>query len=452
MPSLLVKHGTLVTASDWMDRTDQDILIVDGVIRTIGTGLDPLDSDTQIIDATGCYLFPGGIDPHVHMALPIGNGLVSSDDFESGTRAALAGGTTTLIDFITPVRGQSLLAAAEERMRLARRSRCHCRFHMSVTSWHRRIPSEMRTLKERDGICSVKVYMAYKQTIGLNDREILKVMDAAAKLDLLVMVHGEHGETIDYLQHQFISEGKRQPEFHAGSRPPEVEGEAVQRAIMMARAAGCSLYIVHVSTQDAVLEIERARGRGLPVYAETCPHYLLLDEAEYRRPGFEGAAYVVSPPLRSQKHRDALWDAVGSGVIQVVSTDHCPFNMKGQKDRGIHDFTQIPNGAAGVQHRLELLYRYGVLENKISLRRFVELTSEQPARIFKLYPQKGTLAPGADADIVVWDPEIRDTISARTHLHRCDTSIYEGFSVKGKARDVILRGKEFLKKDNIDIE
>jgi dihydropyrimidinase len=311
---------------------------------------------------------------------------------------------------------------------------------MSVTSWNERIASEMEQCRDKEGMVSVKVYMAYKETIGLDDDDILKVMDAAARLNLLVMVHCEHGETIRYLQRKFIAEGKRAPMYHPLSRPPEVEAEAVMRAVMMAKAAGCSLYIVHVSTQGSLMEIEKAVKSGQPVFAETCPHYLLLDEAEYRRPGFEGAAYVMSPPLRTEEHRDALWKAIRSGTIRAIATDHCPFNMKGQKDKGRDDFTLIPNGVAGVEHRMSLLFTYGVSMNRLTLSQFVDMTAEGPAKIFRLFPQKGIIAPGSDADIVLWDPRAESVISAGAHLHHCDTSIYEGFPIKGKPRIVIING------------
>ena len=439
MSSILIKNGRIVTASDSFAA---DILVIEDKIKGIGKDLEAVDSNTEVIDASGLYVLPGGIDAHVHMELPLGDGLFSCDDFESGTRAALAGGTTSIIDFVTPQRGQSLIEAVEERKKLAEKSLCHYRLHMSVTEWNPRVPAEMKQCLEQEGMTSVKVYMAYKESVGLDDGELLQVMETAAGLGLLVMVHCEHGEAVGFLQKKFIREGKTGPRYHPLSRPPEVEGEAVNRALMMAKITCCPIYIVHVSTREAVERIAGARETGRQVFAETCPHYLLLDDSEYKRPGFAGAAYVMSPPLRPKGHGDALWKAIKNGVIQTAATDHCPFHMKDRKERGRDDFTRIPNGVAGVEHRMVLLYRYGVLENKITLKQFVDITAEQPARIFGLYPQKGTIAVGSDADILLWDPQAEDVISAATHVQHCDTTIYEGFPIKGKPYIVIAGGKQ----------
>jgi dihydropyrimidinase len=437
MAAVLIKNGCVVTATTSLDA---DVLIEKGKIKKIASGLEPTGTPTRVIDAAGFYILPGGIDPHVHMELPAGGGQFSADDFETGTRAAIAGGVTTIIDFVTPERGQPLDEAAVLRKKLAEKSLCDYALHMSVTRWSSRTAEEMKQCLRRHGMSSVKIYMAYKDAIGLNDDEILNLMDAAAELGVLVMVHCEHGEAVDFLQKKLIARGKRQPRYHPLSRPPIVEEEAVKRAMVMASLTGCSLYIVHVSTRGALREIRAALDPGLPVLAETCPQYLLLDEREYQRPGFEGAAYVMSPPLRTGRDRQALWKAIQDGVIKTVATDHCPFNMKGQKDRGADDFRKIPNGAAGVEHRMMLLYRYGVLENKISINRFVEVLSEQPAKIFGLYPRKGIIAEGSDADIVLWDPGKKGIISARDQLQNCDTSIYEGFEIKGGPHLVMLRG------------
>lgn len=449
MSSLLIKKGNLVSESAI---SRGDILTVDGKIAAVQAGLEKPHPDTTVIDADGLYVFPGGIDPHVHMELPLGNGLVSADDFESGTRAALAGGTTSIIDFVTPERGQSLLEALRKRKAAAGKSLCDYGLHMSLTAWNDGIAAEMETCVRQEGISSFKVYMAYKETVGLEDREIIAVMETAAGLNARVTVHCEHGDLVSYLQKKFIRRGRTGPEYHPLSRPPEVEEEAVSRALLLARTTQCPLYIVHVSTGGAAKEIEKARAAGQPVQAETCPHYLLLDESRYRLPGFDGARYVMSPPLRPASHISELWRACRQGTIQAVGTDHCPFNFKGQKERGRHDFTKIPNGVAGIEHRLALLYTYGVLENRISLQQFVELTAVNPARIFGLYPRKGSLQVGADADLVLWDPQLEDVISAATHHHHCDTSIYEGLLINGKPRIVITDGKVAFREGSFSVE
>lgn len=449
MSSLLIKNGNLVTESAI---SRGDILTVDGKIAAVQTGLEKPNPDTTVIDAEGLYVFPGGIDPHVHMELPLGNGLVSADDFESGTRAALAGGTTSIIDFVTPERGQSLLEALRKRKTAAGKSLCDYGLHMSLTAWNDGIAVEMETCVRQEGISSFKVYMAYKETVGLEDRDIIAVMEAAAGLNARVTVHCEHGDLVSYIQKKFIRQGRTGPEYHPLSRPPEVEGEAVSRALLLARITQCPLYIVHVSTVEALKEIEKARAAGQPVQAETCPHYLLLDESRYRLPGFDGARYVMSPPLRPASHISELWSACRQGTIQAVGTDHCPFNFKGQKERGRHDFTKIPNGVAGIENRMSLLYTYGVLENRISLQRFVELNAVNPARIFGLYPRKGSLQVGADADLVLWDTQLEDVISAATHHHHCDTSIYEGLLIKGKPRIVITDGKVAFREGSFSVD
>jgi dihydropyrimidinase len=444
MSSILIKNGEVLTGSE---RKVADVLVIKGKIKAVGPELEAVDSHTDVIDATGRYVMPGGIDPHVHMELPAGGGMYSSDDFESGSRAAIAGGTTTIIDFVTPEKGQRLMEAARERKAASAKSLCDYGLHMSVTCWTPRTPDELKLCVQQEGMTSVKLYMAYKRTIGLEDENIRKVMRAAARLNMLVMVHCEHGNAVTYLQKRFISEGKTEPRFHPMSRPPEVEIEAVKRALQMAETTGCRLYIVHVSTGKAMADIEQARAaaklqkRSMTLFTETCPQYLLLDDREYLRPGFEAAAYVISPPLRTWGNRAELWKGLQRGQIQSVATDHCPFHMKGQKERGLEDFTRIPNGAAGVEHRLMLLYRYGVLENIITPEQWVNLTATQPARIFGLYPRKGTIAVGSDADIVIWNPDAKDTISAANHHQNCDTTIYEGFQVKGKPGIVITNGK-----------
>ena len=435
MNPILIRQGDIVTA----DREFRaDILIAGGKIAAVGQSLKAPGRTTQIIDASGAYVLPGGVDPHVHMELPSPAGF-SCDDFASGSEAALRGGTTSIIDFVTPQRGQSMLEALRERKEAAGKSVCDYGLHMSVTDWNERTPGEMAHCAREEGIPSFKVYMAYQETIGLGDSQILSVMEAVAKLGALVAVHAEHGEAIAYLRRRLLAKGRTGPESHALSRPPQVEEEAVGRAVLLAALTGCPLYVVHVSTREGALRIERARGTGQVVFAETCPHYLLLDEAALNGP--EGASYVMSPPLRTQAQRQALWDALGTGAIQAVATDHCPFNAKGQKDFGRNDFTKIPNGVAGVEDRLTLLYTYGVLEKRISLCQWVSLTATAPAKIFGLYPRKGIIAVGSDGDLVLWDPKAEGFISAKTHRQRCDTNVYEGFRILGRPRIVLLGGR-----------
>lgn len=438
MASLLIRNGHVITAGDSFEG---DILVVDGKIRMLGKHLDVFEPGARVIDASGLYVLPGGIDPHVHMELDVGGGLVSADDFETGTRAAIAGGTTSIIDFVTPGLGQTLIEALQERKEAAKKSCCDYGLHMSITSWNDRTAEEMRQCVEQEGINSFKVYMAYKETIGLDDAHILEVMDTAAKLGARVAVHCENGDIVSYLQKKFIAEGKTAPKYHPMSRPPEVELEAVQRALMMAKVTGCPIYIVHLSTIRALKRVTEAVKAGIDVKVETCPHYLELDKHEYKRIGFEGAAYVMSPPLRSSSDSFSLWHALGDERIHVVATDHCSFNMTDREERGRHDFTRIPNGVAGVEHRMALIYSYGVLEEKMTLNQWVAVTSTAPARIFGLYPRKGTISQGADADLLLWDPGAKGTISARTHHHNCDTSIYESFDVNGEPYMVIINGK-----------
>ncbi|NOY77833.1 MAG: dihydropyrimidinase [Calditrichaeota bacterium] len=437
MESLLIKQGQIVTESHVFTG---DLLIVDGRIQAVGENLEKWDAGTRVLDASGLQIFPGGIDPHVHMELPV-SGTISSDDFASGTAAALAGGTTTIIDFVTPGRNQSLIEALRERQELAKKSLCDYGLHMSVTGWNDFTQKEMQRCVEKEGIPSFKVYLAYKETIGLEDRDLIRVMDTAARLKALITAHCEHGDAVTYLQEKLLAEGKTEPKYHALSRPPELEREAVVRALTLAHVTGVSLYVVHVSTKDAAEEIAAARKRGQPVYGETCPHYLLLDETAYNRTPREAAAYIMSPPLRPPEHKEALWQALKEDALQTVGTDHCPFNLKGQKDRDLSDFTKIPNGIGGVENRLQLLYTYGVLAGKISLNQFVAITATNPAKIFGLYPRKGTLAVGSDADLVLWNPEGEDVISAKTHHHHCDSTVYEGFKIQGKPEFVLANGR-----------
>lgn len=444
---ILIKNGTIVTD---LDEGDADIRCCEGRIEAIGTELSPEPGD-EVIDASSQYVFPGGIDPHVHMELPL-MGTVSADDFESGTAAGVAGGTTSIIDFVIPDRGEDMMESLRARRELAENSVVDFGLHMAVTWWGDRTAEWMRRCVQEEGIPSFKTFMAYLETVGLGDAELIEVMKRAHELEALVTVHAEHGEMVKELQRRLIEAGRTEPKHHALSRPPEVEGEAASRAMMLAGLLDQPLYIVHVSCAQTVKALRRARGRGQKVIGETCAQYLLLDDSIYEQPGFGGAAAVMSPPIRPREHQEVLWEALGSGALDLVATDHCPFDLKGQKEMGREDFTAIPNGAAGIEHRLALLYTYGVLQGRLSLRRFVEVTSAWAARIFGLYPRKGSISVGADADLVVWDPEASGTISATTHHHRCDSNIFEGFETKGGPSTVIVGGKVGFQDGDLRVE
>jgi dihydropyrimidinase len=396
-------------------------------------------------------VFPGGVDPHVHMELPLA-GTVSADDFESGTAAGVAGGTTAIIDFVTPDRRTDPLDALAARRAEAGKAVCDYALHMAITSWNEGTPAAMRRCVEREGITSFKVFMAYGDTVGIDDGAILEVMRAAAELGAVVLVHAEHGAAVEHLRARFAGAGRTEPRYHALSRPPELEGEATHRALTLARVTGATLYVVHMTCRESVRALRDARERGQLAHGETCPQYLVLDDSVYEKPGFEGAAFVMSPPIRPRGHQEALWEALRAGIVQSVGTDHCPFNLAGQKDLGRDDFRLIPNGAAGIQDRLSLLYTFGVLANRIDIHQFVDIASTRPAKIFGLHPRKGSISVGADADLVVWDPAGTRTISATTHRHRVDRSIYEGIPVRGVPAVVVLNGRVAVRGGDLDVE
>lgn len=432
---LLIRNGTLVNADG---RRPADVYCEDGLIARIEEGIEPRAGDEEI-DAAGRYVIPGGVDPHVHLSLRVA-GTVSADDFVSGTAAALAGGTTTVIDFVHPERGENWIEALAERRREAEGALADYALHMAITWWGEPSRDWVRRCVEREGIPSFKTYMAYQDTVGLRDADLLRAMEAVAEAGGTVIVHAEHADLVEHLRERFAARGDLAPRFHALSRPPAAEGEATARAIVLAAATGVRLYVFHVTCRDAVEAIGRARWQGLPVAAETCPHYLLLDDSRYDGPGFEGADYVCAPPLRPRAHQEALWEGLGAGILDVVSTDHCPFD-RGQRRRGERDFRLIPGGLAGVEHRLTLLFHHGVAEGRLSLERFVDLVAAAPARLFGLYPRKGAIVVGSDADLVVWDADARQTLSAATHHHRCDSSPFEGFEVSGLPAVVVAAGR-----------
>jgi dihydropyrimidinase len=445
--NLLIQNGDIVTAHK---RWRGDIRCRADRIVELAAVLEPTSGEV-LVDASGQLVFPGGVDPHVHMELPVA-GTVSSDDFETGTAAALAGGTTTVIDFVHPERGQSFLEALAARRQEARKSVTDYGLHMAVTWWGEQATRWMADCVHRQGIPSFKLYMAYKETVGLEDRDLICALEAAHKLDARVLVHAEHGDMVEYLRNRLAAEGALGPEAHPRSRPPELEGEATSRMTILAALTGVSAYFVHVTCKQAVDAVDKARARSQPIYGETCPQYLLLDESVYEKPDFEAASYVLSPPIRPREHQEALWQALQSGGLQVVATDHCPFHLAGQKELGRNDFRHIPGGAGGVEHRLALLYSFGVRAGRIEIERFVDLVSTRPAQLFGLYPRKGSISVGADADLVIWDPEASGTISAASAHQRCDRNIYEGFSVTGLPSTVIAAGRVQYQQGDLRVE
>jgi len=437
MNQLLIINGTIINSGS---TSDSDIAVSEGVIKEIGH-LNPADfPGYQIIDAKEKYIFPGGIDPHVHLELPTPAG-PSCDNFLSGSKAAVAGGTTFLIDFVTPSRGQSLMKALAFRLKESNKCLVDYTLHMGITWYDETIPEQMEWCVNEVGIKSFKAYLAYKGSIGIEYHELGQVMRKAASLNATVLIHCEEGDLIIEKQKKFLSEGKTGPLYHALSRPAEVESESVRKVIDLCRKTGCKTYIVHTSTAKSIEYIRNAKKEGLPLFCETCPQYLILDESVYSKPLPDSLKYVISPPIRSKKDQEVLWEALADGTVDVISTDHCPFNTKGQKDVGINDFTKIPNGAGGIENRLALLYSYGVLTKKISFQQFVGLTSANAARIFDLYPQKGTIEVGSDADFVIWDPEVKSVVSVKTQVQLCDSNIYEGLIIQGKAEHVVRNGE-----------
>jgi dihydropyrimidinase len=432
----LIRNGTVVTAKE---TRAADVLIEGERIREVRAGI-PESSAEKIIDAAGMYVIPGGIDAHTHLDMPFG-GTTSADDFETGTRAAAFGGTTSIVDFAIQGRGTRMRDALDTWWKKAEgRATIDYGLHMIVTDLGGCGLEDMDDMV-REGVASFKLFMAYPNVLMVDDATIFKALSQTAKNGALICMHAENGSVIDVLIARALAEGKTAPVYHALTRPPLAEAEAVHRAIAMAEIAGAPVYIVHLSSEDALNQVREARDRGVPAFAETCPQYLLLSVEELARPNFEGAKYVFTPPLRPKEHQPKLWEGLKHDHLQVVSTDHCPFCFADQKVLGKGDFTKIPNGGPGIENRLQLIYHHGVNSGQLSLNRFVEITSTTPARIFGMYPQKGEIAPGSDADIVIWDPAAQYTISAQTHHMRVDYSMFEGFHVRGNARTVISRGE-----------
>lgn len=428
----LIRGGTVVTASE---TTVTDVLIQDEKVVAIGVDLSA--EPDKVIDATNRYVMPGGVDPHTHFDLPFG-GSFCSDDFETGTRAAAFGGTTTVVDFALQGTGEGLRPGLDLWHAKAQKACTDYGFHMIVKDVNDQVLKEMDEL-EREGVTSFKLFMAYPGVFMLDDSSIFRAMQRAADSGVLIMIHAENGGPIDVLVKQYVAEGKTDPINHGLTRPASMEGEAVHRAFKLAELAGTPAYIVHLSSRDALNAVREARDRGLPAFAETCPQYLYLSEDDMARPDFEGSKFVCSPPLRPKDHQEELWAGLRQDDLQIVSTDHAPFNFKSQKELGRGDFSKIPNGLPSVEDRFTLIFQ-GVHAGRIGLNRFVELVATAPAKMFGLYPRKGTISPGSDADIVVFDPDHERVISAETHHMNVDYSCFEGMTVRGLPEVVLQRG------------
>jgi dihydropyrimidinase len=438
-----IRGGRVITATE--DFTG-DVLVHEGRVVAVGADLKALASGAEEIDAKGLYVFPGGVDAHTHLDLPF-MGTSSSDDFETGTIAAAAGGTTSIIDFAIQSHGKSLNDALNVwQEKAAGKAVIDYSFHMAVTDLNEKTMKEVPGLIE-GGITSFKTFMAYKGALMVDDGQLFRLMELVKKHGGIVTAHCENAELIETLVPEYLNEGKTTPVWHEKAHTAIGEGEATNRLISLSRVVGHPTYVVHLTCDEALHHVKDSLARHHhPVFAETCPQYLLLDRTYYEKPGFEGAKWVMSPPLREKTDQEALWAALRDGFIQTIATDHCPFNMKGQKEMGKDNFAKIPNGAPGIENRFNLMYTYGVLQNRLSLNRFVQIMSANPAKIFGMYPRKGTIAPGSDADIVLFDPKRESVISQKTSHHRCDYSAFEGFRTKGEPVAVMVRG-EWLYKD-----
>lgn len=433
---ILIKNGRIATAAD---EFTGDILIEGEKIVAIGKKLPTNGRDVQVIDAGGKIVLPGGIDPHVHLDMPF-MGTFSSDNYETGTRAALFGGTTTVIDFILQTQGKSLHHALNDWQSRANGNAVgDYSFHMAVTDFNEHTQAEIKEMVEQEGITSFKTFMAYKGALMIDDRQMVGLMEEVKRCGGMVTTHATNGDMIDYLVAKHRAQGKLTPLYHYLSQPEITEAEAAARFVDLAHYTGVPAYIVHLTCEGALNAVRRATMRNQKVMVETCIQYLVLDASLYERPNFEGAKWVMSPPLRQKKDQETLWAGLNQGLVEVVATDHCPFSWQ-QKQMGLHDFSKIPNGHPAIEHRMELLYSEGVRKGKISLSKMVEVACTNPAKIFGMYPQKGSIAVGADADIVILDPKAKHTITAASHHMRTDYSAYEGWKVQGKIQTVLLRG------------
>ncbi|MGM0981938.1 MAG: dihydropyrimidinase [Pseudomonadota bacterium] len=445
--SVLIKGGTVVTAEHTFRA---DVYCEGGKIAAIGEDLD-VPSSAELVDASGQYVMPGGIDPHTHMQFPF-MGTVASDDFYTGTAAALAGGTTSIIDFVIPQPGQRLLDAYHQWREWAEKSAADYTFHVAITWWDDSVHEDMQTLVREHGVNSFKHFMAYKNAIMADDETLVKSFRRCVELGAMPTVHAENGELVYQLQQEMLAKGLTGPEAHPLSRPPFVEGEAANRAIQVAQAMHTPIYIVHVSCKDSLDAIIRARSAGQRVYGEVLAGHLAIDDSVYRSEDFDFAAgHVMSPPFRSKEHQEALWNGLQGGNLHTTATDHCCF-CKDQKAAGKDDYTKIPNGTAGVEDRLAILWDEGVNKGRLTLNEFVAVTSTNTAKLFNIYPRKGCISQGADADIVVWDPQGTRTISAETHHMNVDFNIFEGRTVKGIPTHTLSHGKVVWKNGELNAE
>jgi dihydropyrimidinase len=445
MSSILIKNANIVTATD---NYVADIFIEGETVSTIGKNLN-VKAD-KVIDATGKLVFPGGIDPHVHLDMPF-MGTYSSDNYETGTRAALFGGTTMVIDFILQKQGNSLHAALQEwQSRATNNCVGDYSFHMAVTDFNDDTKKEIKDFIEQEGITSFKTFMAYKGALMIDDRQMIGLMEEVKKHGGLINVHATNGDMIDYLIQKHRGEGKLSPLYHYLSQPEVTEAEASERFVDMSNFTACPGYIVHLTCEGALNAVRNATKRNQKIFVETCIQYLILDASLYEQ-NFEGAKWVMSPPLREKKDQQTLWAGINQGLVQVVATDHCPF-MWQQKLMGKDDFSKIPNGHPAIENRMELLFSEGVAKNKITLNKYVEVACTNPAKIFGMFPRKGTIAVGSDADIVIFDPNEKHTLSAKTHHMNVDYSGYEGWEVTGKVKTVLLRGAIAIENNECKIE
>lgn len=433
--SLVIQNGRIVTATD--DFVG-DVLIDGETIAAVGPRVD-VPAGAEVVDASGKYVFPGFIDPHVHIYLPF-MGTYAKDTYATASRAALVGGTTTLIEMICPARGDDPLAAFELWLSQGAESACDYTFHMGVSRFDATTEGAIREISAR-GVASLKVFLAYKGAFGIDDGELFNTLRLAKELGLIVTAHCENETLVAELQKRLLAEGKTGPEWHEPSRPPRVEAEGVHHLMTFAELTGAHVYCVHTSCREALEAVQAARLRGVNAWVETVIPYLVLDKTYAERPDFEGAKYVMSPPLRDKSHRPALWNSLRSRLISTVATDHAPFDFAGQKEMGRGDFTKIPNGIPSVENRVSLLYTHGLAKGRIDLATFVDCASTQAARLFGLYPRKGTIAVGSDADVVVYDPAYRGKISAKTHEMATDYSAFEGWDVEGRPSLVTVRGQ-----------
>src|SRR6059058_2162650 len=445
--SVLIKGGRILTAAD--DYV-ADVYAEDETITLIGESLDV--AADKVIDASGKYVLPGCVDPHTHLDMPFG-GTTTIDDVESGQTAAAFGGTTTHVDFVIQPQGATFAQALDEwRAKANGKQVIDMGYHMAITDLENGGTLEELASLPAQGITSYKLFMAYKGALMVDDETLYRAMEVAAKSGALVMVHAENGDVVDVLVREALAAGNTAPLYHALTRPPEAEGEATNRAIQLAHLAGAPLYVVHVTCREAVEPIARARENGWDVWGETCTQYFFNSLDDIAKPDFEGAKYVYSPPVRDKSNWDVLWNAVRTDILSAISTDHCAFTWDGQKTLGKDDFSKIPNGGPGLEDRLKMIHHFGVNEGRITLNRMVELLATNPAKLFGLYPRKGTIAVGADADLVVFDPERRETISAKTHHSKVDYNLYEGTEVTGSPETVLLRGQVLVEHDELVAE